>query len=105
MYSSDLDLDLDLDHGGGGRAASHSLDVSPASAFFAGLELPSEVSSSHRQGVDVLAPTFTASAWAKDGLVEAIERGNLIGVEWHPESDASGSAIYARFVARVLGRR
>jgi gamma-glutamyl-gamma-aminobutyrate hydrolase PuuD len=52
-----------------------------------------------------VAPTFTASAWARDGLVEAIERGDLIGVEWHPEADASGAGIYARFVARVLGRR
>ncbi|HTV25645.1 MAG TPA: gamma-glutamyl-gamma-aminobutyrate hydrolase family protein [Polyangiaceae bacterium] len=93
-----------LDHGGGGRSAYHPLDVSPESSFFAGLELPS-VSSSHRQGVDAVAPTFTASAWARDGLVEAIERDDLIGVEWHPESDASGAAIYARFVARVLDRR
>lgn len=93
-----------LDHGGGGRVTYHPLDLSPASSFFAGIELPSEVNSSHRQGVADVAPTFTASAWAKDGLVEAIERGNLIGVEWHPESDGSGAAIYARFVARVLGR-
>jgi putative glutamine amidotransferase len=97
--------DAELDHGGGGRATSHALDVSPASAFLAGIELPNAVSSSHRQGVETVAPTFMASAWAKDGLVEAIERGHLIGVEWHPESDASGAAIYARFVARVLGRR
>lgn len=93
-----------LDHGGGGRSAYHPLDVSPASSFFAGLTLPS-VSSSHRQGVDAIAPTFAASAWAPDGLVEAIERGDLIGVEWHPESDESGAAIYSRFVARVLDRR
>lgn len=94
-----------LDHGGGGRVTHHLLDISPASSFFAGVEMPNEVSSSHRQGVDDIAPRFTASAWAKDGLVEAIERGNLIGVEWHPESDANGGAVYARFVARVLGRR
>jgi putative glutamine amidotransferase len=93
-----------LDHGGGGRVTYHALDLSPASSFFAGIELPNVVSSSHRQGVAGVAPTFAASAWAKDGLVEAIERGNLVGVEWHPESDASGAAIYARFVARVLGR-
>jgi putative glutamine amidotransferase len=92
------------DHGGGGRVTHHPLELSPSSSFFAGVELPNEVSSSHRQGVADVAPTFTASAWARDGLVEAIERGNLIGVEWHPEADASGAAIYARFVARVLGR-
>lgn len=93
------------DHGGGGRTTRHALDVSPASAFLAGIELSGDVNSSHRQAVDGVAPTFTASAWAGDGVVEAIERGNLIGLEWHPESDTSGPAIYARFVARVLGRR
>lgn len=94
-----------LDHGGGGRSTRHALAVSPASAFLAGLELPPEVSSSHRQGVAEVAPGFTASAWTTDGLVEAIERGSLIGVEWHPETDASGPAVFARFVSRVLARR
>lgn len=94
-----------IDHGGGGRATRHALEVSPTSSFLAGMDLPAEVSSSHRQGVADVAPTFSASAWAPDGLVEAIERDNLIGVEWHPEADASGPAIYARFIARVLGRR
>jgi putative glutamine amidotransferase len=94
-----------LDHGGGGRTTQHGLEVSPASSFLAGIDLPSRVSSSHHQAIDAVAPRFTASARAGDGVVEAIERGDLIGVEWHPESDASGALIYGRFVARVLGRR
>lgn len=94
-----------VDHGGGGRASRHALHVSPASSFLADIDLPREVSSSHRQGIAEVAPTFTASAWAADGLVEAIERDNLIGVEWHPETDPTGATIFARFVDRVLGRR
>jgi putative glutamine amidotransferase len=88
-----------LDHGGGGRSATHELSVATGSAFFAGVPLPPQVNSSHRQGVGDVAPGFVASAWARDGLVEAIERPGLIGVEWHPESDGSGPSVYARFVA------
>jgi putative glutamine amidotransferase len=88
-----------LDHGGGGRSAPHGLSVAPGSAFFAGASLPAQVSSSHRQGVGDVAPGFLASAWARDGLIEAIERPGLIGVEWHPESDGSGPSVYARFAA------
>lgn len=93
------------DHGGGGRVTSHALGIDSASPFFAGLALPPRVNSSHRQGIEDLAPGFAASAWARDGLVEAIESGNLVGVEWHPEADASGPALYSRFVARVLSAR
>lgn len=85
------------DHGGGGRSLSHGLKVERGSPFFSGLALP-RVSSSHRQGIAELAPGFAASAWAEDGLVEAIENGNLVGVEWHPEADASGPAVYGRLV-------
>lgn len=92
-----------IDHGGGGRVTSHEVRVERASAFFAGLA--PQVNSSHRQGIENVAPGFVPSAWASDGLVEAIERGNLIGVEWHPESDPSGALVYARFTSRVLSRR
>jgi putative glutamine amidotransferase len=93
-----------LDHGGGGRSATHELSVAPGSAFFAGVPLPPQVNSSHRQGVGDVAPGFVASAWARDGLVEAIEQPGLIGVEWHPESDASGPPVYARFAALCRAR-
>jgi putative glutamine amidotransferase len=94
-----------VDHGGGGRSTSHGLSVARTSAFFSGLGLPAQVNSSHRQGIENIAPGFVASAWASDGLVEAIEQGDLIGVEWHPESDASGALVYQRFAALVLSRR
>jgi putative glutamine amidotransferase len=92
-----------LDHGHAGSPSSHTLRISPESAFFSGWQpAAGGVSSAHRQGIDELAPEFVASAWAEDGVVEAIERGPLMGVEWHPEADDTGSFIYARLVARVL---
>lgn len=93
-----------LDHGGGGRATRHALTLASTS-FLRGAGTPATVSSSHRQGVADVAPGFVPSAWAPDGLVEAIERPGLIGVEWHPESDESGALVYARFVALARGER
>lgn len=44
-----------------------------------------EINSYHQQAVDDPAPGFIVSAKAKDGIAEAIEMGNIIGVQWHPE--------------------
>jgi putative glutamine amidotransferase len=47
------------------------------------------VNSRHHQAVDTVAPGFTVSATAPDGIVEAIERNDrrfCVGVEWHPEN-------------------
>ncbi|MEO8182006.1 MAG: gamma-glutamyl-gamma-aminobutyrate hydrolase family protein [Deltaproteobacteria bacterium] len=94
-----------LDHGGGGGSNPHALRVDPRSSFFTSWTPPPSVSSSHRQAVADVAPGFVASAWAPDGVIEAIERGTLIGVEWHPESDASSSYVYSRWLAQILQRR
>lgn len=90
-----------LDHGGGGVSLPHALRVATGSRFFQAWTPPSSVSSSHRQAVADVAPGFVASAWAADGVVEAIERGTLIGVEWHPESDTSSSYVYSRWLAQI----
>jgi putative glutamine amidotransferase len=89
-----------LDHGGA-QSRPHALWVAPESPFFSGWPDLAAVSSSHRQGVERVAPGFSTSAWAGDGLVEAIERGPLVGVEWHPESDASARFVYTRLVERA----
>ena len=44
--------------------------------------------SAHHQGIDELAPGLRASAYADDGLVEALEALEgawLLAVQWHPE--------------------
>lgn len=48
-----------------------------------------EVNSRHHQAVQKLGKGLTVSAFASDGLVEAIEqpdRNFCIGVQWHPEN-------------------
>jgi putative glutamine amidotransferase len=86
-----------VDHGGQGTSRLHPLRVAAESGFFTGWSATHEVSSSHGQGVHEVAPGFSESAWSEDGLVEAIEREALIGLEWHPETDPSGAFVYRRF--------
>jgi putative glutamine amidotransferase len=48
-----------------------------------------EVNSRHHQAVKAVAPGFTASATAPDGVIEAIEDPAMrfcLGVQWHPEN-------------------
>ncbi len=47
-----------------------------------------QVNSMHHQGIKSLGSKLIASAYAPDGLIEAVESTNghfLIGVQWHPE--------------------
>jgi putative glutamine amidotransferase len=94
-----------INHGSAAHPTEHGLRMSSHSPFFAEWRPSGRVSSSHRQAIARVAPGFAASAWAEDGVVEAIERGPLIGVEWHPESDSSGAFVYSRLVAEVLRQR
>lgn len=43
------------------------------------------VNSYHHQAVKDIAKDFKVSAISEDGIVEAIEKDNIIGVQWHPE--------------------
>ena len=48
-----------------------------------------EVNSRHHQAVKRVAPGFTATATASDGVIEAFERPAsrfCVGVQWHPEN-------------------
>ncbi len=44
-----------------------------------------EVNSYHRQAIRNLASNFKVTAVSEDGIIEAIEDGNIIGVQYHPE--------------------
>ncbi|HEY9854642.1 MAG TPA: gamma-glutamyl-gamma-aminobutyrate hydrolase family protein [Stenomitos sp.] len=60
------------------------------------------VNTFHHQAVKDLAPGFRATAWAEDGVIEAIEgaQGWTVGVQWHPELQLGGftSALFTAFV-------
>jgi len=64
------------------------------------------VNSHHHQAVETLGRELVATAWASDGLVEAVEDPRddryVLGVQWHPElawsRDPVSQALFARFV-------
>lgn len=64
-----------------------------------------QVNSMHHQAIRRLAPGLAASAYASDGLVEAIEYPEypafFLGVQWHPEylwtKDTVSAEIFRKF--------
>jgi putative glutamine amidotransferase len=67
------------------------------------------VNSMHHQGIKRLAPGLTATAFAPDGLIEAVERTDApfcIGVQWHPEELAPAHppmrALFTAFVDAAM---
>ncbi|HUF18137.1 MAG TPA: gamma-glutamyl-gamma-aminobutyrate hydrolase family protein [Thermoanaerobaculia bacterium] len=69
-----------------------------------------EVNSSHHQAVRTAGEGLRITAWAPDGIAEAVEDGRLpfyIGLQWHPEDmtgEDSAERIIHAFVA-AAGKR
>ena len=63
----------------------------------------------HHQGVRDLAPPLVASAWAADGLIEAVESPAgepwLLAVQWHPEEMHADAAAPERGLFAALVTR
>jgi putative glutamine amidotransferase len=73
-----------------------------------GTTQPERCHSWHHQAVARLGTDLRAVATAPDGTIEAIEHANndwVVGVQWHPEDDASSTAdqqrLFDEFVARA----
>jgi gamma-glutamyl-gamma-aminobutyrate hydrolase PuuD len=60
----------------------------------------------HHQAVDRLADGLVVTGRAGDGTVEAVEldgRPFVVGVQWHPEQDATDVRLMAALVTAVRG--
>ncbi|MDO4542032.1 MAG: gamma-glutamyl-gamma-aminobutyrate hydrolase family protein [Bacillota bacterium] len=65
---------------------SHEIEVSSQSHLFSVLKRERlMVNSFHHQSVDKVAPVLRAVAFSADGIIEAIEGKNILGLQWHPE--------------------
>ena len=66
------------------------------------------VNSFHHQAVALVAPGFVASAFAPDGIIEAVESLEhrfVLGVQWHPEGmwnhSVNYDALFDAFIAQA----
>lgn len=65
----------------------HTIDIEENSFVHSLYGNKTEVNSIHHQAIKDVAEGFKVTAVADDGTIEAIEKGNLIGLQWHPEVD------------------
>jgi putative glutamine amidotransferase len=75
-------------------------------------DIHARVNSHHHQAVAIVGRDLEATAWATDGIVEAIEDTRagrfVLGIQWHPElswkSDKISGEIFRRFVNECVDR-
>lgn len=85
-------LDGVLTHSEKRNGTDHTIDLARDSVISRLMTSGSKVNSHHIQAVASVGPGFTATGYAPDGVIEAIESadGRLIGVQFHPEKMGPG---------------
>jgi gamma-glutamyl-gamma-aminobutyrate hydrolase PuuD len=79
----------------------HEVSVASGSALAAIIGADVEIATYHHQAVRSLGAGLTATAWAADGVVEAVQLADrrwVHGVQWHPEAH-DGHPLFTAFVA------
>lgn len=90
-----------------GAFGSHTVKPVPGTLYGTLVPEESTVPAQHHQSVDRIGAGLTASAFAPDGTVEAVELDPprwVLGVQWHPEM-AEDTRVVAALVAEAAGRR
>jgi putative glutamine amidotransferase len=93
-----------IDHGLTSAPTLHRITLEAGSLLGNVLGETALVSSAHRQAVATIAPGCSAVARADDGIIEALERDTIIGVEWHPERDTTRIAVYDLLISLCRSR-
>jgi putative glutamine amidotransferase len=90
-----------------GTFGSHPVRVAPGTRLAGilgangdGVDVPT----AHHQAIDRLGDGLVATAWAEDGVIEAVERTDtggsfFVAVQWHPEAGADPRLIKALVAA------
>ncbi|MBV9002426.1 MAG: gamma-glutamyl-gamma-aminobutyrate hydrolase family protein [Solirubrobacterales bacterium] len=90
-----------------GSVTTHRIETAPQSRLRATLGGPAlEVNSFHHQGVCTLGENLTATAWAADGTIEAVEdpRERMVfGVQWHAEGLQGHGPLFEALIAAAAG--
>ena len=90
---------------------AHDIDLLEGTRLASIMGHRARVNSFHHQAVDTVAPGFRVSAYAPDGVIEAIEHVNgtfAIGVQWHPErmpGDPLAEKLFSELVAAAKSSR
>jgi putative glutamine amidotransferase len=84
---------------------AHGINVVDGTRLNGILGSDARINSFHHQAIDKVAPGFRVSAYAPDGVIEAIEHdvsGFALAVQWHPESlvptDEGMRALFEAFI-------
>ncbi|GAA1425879.1 gamma-glutamyl-gamma-aminobutyrate hydrolase family protein [Agrococcus citreus] len=96
-------VDMQPHRDGVGEFTSHRVEIVAGSALATiAPHAELDIASHHHQGVDALGEGLIATAFADDGVIEAVETptGFCVGVQWHPEEqlDHEGHALVLAFV-------
>lgn len=75
----------------------HNITVEKNSFLYSLYGEKSLVNTIHHQAINKVADGFKVTAIAEDGIIEAIENGKLIGIQWHPEVDLEFN-IFKKFL-------
>jgi len=88
---------------------AHTLHIDPASRLCAILQADHIRTNTHHQAIKDLGKGVKATAWAADGIIEAVEMTDypyMIGVESHPESltraEPGWKHLFESFVAASM---
>lgn len=89
LPAAGYEMHVDVRHDRPYAGLQHAVKTEPGSVaerLLAGME---QTNSHHHQAVAEVGEGLVATAWSADGVIEAIEGPNVLGVQWHPESAAS----------------
>ena len=79
------------------------LGANGSGAVVSGVDVPT----AHHQGIERLGDGLVATAWAEDGVIEAVEPGGagdpfLLAVQWHPEA-GTDPRLFEALIAAASG--
>jgi len=84
-----------------GEHGRHSVEVAEGTTLAAIIGGRADIATYHHQAIRTLGAGLTATAWAADAVIEAVQLAGhtwVHGVQWHPEAH-EGQALFAAFVA------